>query len=180
MMSPLANCVQWLPFSAGVMWRIVRYIAFPVTVAGTYRTLRPYPVLTSPSAYSYLLLPSSNAASTSITDHITTATTTTTTTTTTTICSMLSKLFLSRSSRRSSGSDRRTSIDSLESGESYIISLPSMYPPPTLPGEPTSNASSSQPAEMLDDDNFAWGRPSRKHTKSKRARSSSTSRARAH
>ncbi|PIL30900.1 hypothetical protein GSI_07069 [Ganoderma sinense ZZ0214-1] len=93
---------------------------------------------------------------------------------------MFTKLFPSRSSRRSSGSDRRTSIDSHESGESYVISLPSMHSPLTPPIESASNASSSQPAEMLEDDNFAWGRPSRKqrHTQSKRARSRSTSRAR--
>ncbi|TBU46567.1 hypothetical protein BD309DRAFT_607607 [Dichomitus squalens] len=73
------------------------------------------------------------------------------------------KLFSSRSSRRSNGSDRRGSLDSFESGESYVISLPQMHSPPTLP----LNASSSQPvAEMLEDDNFAWGRPSRKQRRS--------------
>ncbi|KAI0755812.1 hypothetical protein C8Q74DRAFT_323884 [Fomes fomentarius] len=36
------------------------------------------------------------------------------------------KLFSSRSSSRSNGSDRRSSLDSFESAESYVISLPSM------------------------------------------------------
>ncbi|RPD81598.1 hypothetical protein L226DRAFT_2186 [Lentinus tigrinus ALCF2SS1-7] len=80
-----------------------------------------------------------------------------------------SKLFSSRSSNRSRGSDRRSSLDSLDSAQNYVISLPPSYSQAmavVADSDSTRTAAQPQPAEMLDEDNFAWGRPSRKqHSK---------------
>ncbi|TFK93011.1 hypothetical protein K466DRAFT_594712 [Polyporus arcularius HHB13444] len=76
-----------------------------------------------------------------------------------------SKLFSSRSSNRSNGSDRRSSLESIDSGDSYVISLPSYSQAIALAEQPARTLAVEphpQPAEMLDDDNLAWGRPSRK------------------
>ncbi|RDX56295.1 hypothetical protein OH76DRAFT_1337856 [Lentinus brumalis] len=74
-----------------------------------------------------------------------------------------SKLFSSRSSTRSNGSDRRSSLESIDSGDSYVISLVS---PACREVIVALLLTSPRPAEMLDDDNLAWGRPSRKqHSK---------------
>ncbi|KAI0735580.1 hypothetical protein C8Q76DRAFT_610629 [Earliella scabrosa] len=75
------------------------------------------------------------------------------------------KLFSSRSSNRSKGSDRRSSLDSFESGESYVISLVSLLRLILM----IVASVQQEVAEMLDEDNFAWGRPSRKQQR--RARS---------
>ncbi|KAI0358961.1 hypothetical protein OH77DRAFT_1518229 [Trametes cingulata] len=74
---------------------------------------------------------------------------------------LFAKLFSQRSSSRSTGSGRRTSIDSYDSSESYVISLPSIYPGAASLSSVNSTTSSMQTAEMMDDDNLAWGRPSR-------------------
>ncbi|KAL7285824.1 hypothetical protein ACG7TL_000933 [Trametes sanguinea] len=70
------------------------------------------------------------------------------------------KLFSQRDSRRSTESRARSSIDSSESIESYVISLPSIYPvSSSVSNTPTTGSAFT--AEMLEDDNLSWGRPSR-------------------
>ncbi|KAL1952297.1 hypothetical protein VTO73DRAFT_1446 [Trametes versicolor] len=73
------------------------------------------------------------------------------------------------SSRSTSRSERRTSMDSFDSTSSYVISieLPSIrstrrtWFSPSFSSATSSSASDS--AEMMDDENLAWGRPARKH-----------------
>ncbi|KAI0666262.1 hypothetical protein C8Q78DRAFT_1083202 [Trametes maxima] len=71
------------------------------------------------------------------------------------------KLFSKRSSSRSARSERRTSVDTVGSSESYVISLPSVHTVPTSLSAVASTTSSTDSAELMDDDNLAWGRPSR-------------------
>ncbi|KAI0374575.1 hypothetical protein BV20DRAFT_1049351 [Pilatotrama ljubarskyi] len=74
---------------------------------------------------------------------------------------LFAKLFSQRSSSQSTRSDRRSSVDSYDSSESYVISLPAIYPAAASLSPVNSTTSSVQSAEMIDDDNLAWGRPSR-------------------
>ncbi|KAI0825210.1 hypothetical protein BC628DRAFT_1419202 [Trametes gibbosa] len=87
---------------------------------------------------------------------------------------LFAKFFHSRSSSRSARSDRRASVDSYASSVSYVIALPSVRDTRrtsrTLSFGSSSSADST--AEMMDDDNLAWGRPSRRQRASAgRARS---------
>ncbi|OBZ79762.1 hypothetical protein A0H81_00335 [Grifola frondosa] len=79
----------------------------------------------------------------------------------------LSRIF-SGSSRRSE-TGRRRSVDSIDSSNSFVIALPSMHPTLHAFESRSTAAESGFSAEMLDDDNFAWGRPkSSKKPKSRR------------
>ncbi|KAH9846603.1 hypothetical protein C2E23DRAFT_890695 [Lenzites betulinus] len=79
---------------------------------------------------------------------------------------LFAKFFPVRSSSRSTrgSTDRRASVDSYASSASYVISLPSVRDARRTSFSPSfsSSASTDSTAEMMDDDNLAWGRPSRR------------------
>ncbi|KAI0336250.1 hypothetical protein GY45DRAFT_1366312 [Cubamyces sp. BRFM 1775] len=78
------------------------------------------------------------------------------------------KLFSQRSSSASTASSQaRSSFDAFEP-ESYVIALPSIHTTSnslTPISSGTSSSGSIGAAEMLDDENLAWGRPSRSRGK---------------
>ncbi|OJT13239.1 hypothetical protein TRAPUB_10258, partial [Trametes pubescens] len=72
--------------------------------------------------------------------------------------------------RSTSRSERRTSVDSFDSSASYVVSieLPSIRSTRRTSFSPSfTSSSASDSAEMMDDENLAWGRPARKHRRSK-------------
>ncbi|KAI0638987.1 hypothetical protein C8Q77DRAFT_1152009 [Trametes polyzona] len=78
---------------------------------------------------------------------------------------LFAKFLRTQSSSRSTRSERRTSVDSYDSSVSYVISLPSIRSPrrsSLTPSFGSTTSSSSYTAEMIDDENSAWGRPPRK------------------
>ncbi|KAL6300262.1 hypothetical protein BKA93DRAFT_538336 [Sparassis latifolia] len=74
------------------------------------------------------------------------------------------KLFLNRRFNRSvsCATDSRPSIDSFDSNE-YVIQLPVSLIPKLASQSVTPQAGSLQRAQMMDEEDCAWGRPSKKN-----------------